>query len=211
MPNTPLPLDDAQPVRKSVRRLRWFVQTFRAQMDQMQTDTGLEFALDAGKLSAAFLDWLRAFEAQRPGDPADRRRYTGFAAGLMLRTLLEHAPATVQNPEQAQKADIPEHFWPEGYLYVSYCLTVRSAVLEQDFHETQPAVPELHDLRTWWSFRENATEDASAAISFLDLFAGETPDWSMPGLFRSSDAQSRALADARTIVAQLNRPNPAQD
>lgn len=207
----PLPLDDPQPVRKSVRRLRWFVQTFRAQMDRMQADTGIAFDLDAGKLSAAFLDWLRAFDAQRPGDPADRRRYTGFAAGLMLRTLLDHAPVRVVNPEQVQKADIPEHFWPEGFLYVTYCLNVRAAVLEQDFHEKQRAVPELHDLRTWWSFRENTAEDASAAIGFLDLFAGETPDWTMPGLFRSADAQTRALQDARSIVAQLNRPEPEQE
>ncbi|WP_206050290.1 hypothetical protein [Oceaniglobus ichthyenteri] len=197
----PSPLDHGQPIRKSIRRLRWFVQGFRAQMEQMEQETGLRFALDAGKLSAAFLDWLRAFETHRPDDPADRRAYTGFAAGLMLRTLLDHGPARLVEPGRATPSDVPEHFWPEGFLYVSFCLNVRAAVLAQDFHEKQRIVPELTDLRTWWSFKENTAEDVTQAIGFLDLFAGETPDWEMPGLFRSKAAQNRALTDAKSMVA----------
>ncbi|CAN0599054.1 unnamed protein product, partial [Ectocarpus sp. 12 AP-2014] len=44
---------------------------------------------------------------------------------------------------------------------------------------------ELDDLRTWWSFKENVGEDPSLAIAFLDLFAGDQPEWSTPDIFQS--------------------------
>ncbi|QIE54184.1 hypothetical protein G5B40_01225 [Pikeienuella piscinae] len=37
------------------------------------------------------------------------------------------------------------------------------------------------DLRTWWSFRENFAEDSAVAVPFLELFAGDEPDWDRAG------------------------------
>lgn len=185
-----------QPIRKAIRRLRWFIESFREQLRDTAAETGIEFGLDEQKLAASFLDWLRAFEAQKPSSPDDRRAYVGFAAGLMLRMLVKHKPlAVVQGPARADPGN-PAHFWPEGYAYVAYCLRVRAAVLEQDFREETRTVPELGDVRTWWSFRENVREDPGLAIAFLDLFAGDEPVWSMPDLFRVNQFKRIATAPA---------------
>ena len=180
------------PVRKSIRRLRWFMAAFRDQVDRVAAETGNRFEVDERLLSTVFVDWLRAFEAQKPTAVDDRLPYVGFAAGLMLKTLIAHAPVrAVSRPEGCDESN-PAYFWPEGYLYVAFCLNVRALVLEQDFHETQAIVPELSEARTWWSFRENAEEDPTLAIAFLDLFAGEEPDWETPEIFRGG--RSRQIA-----------------
>lgn len=69
---------------------------------------------------------------------------------------------------------------------MTFCLNIRAAVLEQDFHEDQRLAPGLTDLRSWWSFRENIKDDSSLAIAFLDLFAGEVPNWTMSAVFQST-------------------------
>lgn len=180
-------IQERQPVRKTVRRLRWFKQSFNDQIAQISERTGITFAINEQAQAAAFVDWLRAFEAQKPTGSADRRRYVGFAAGLMLRSLIKHAPLSVSaKPDNANKED-PAYFWPEGYAYVSYCINVRAAVLQQDFDEATSIAPELANLRTWWSFKENVQEDSSLGIAFLDLFTGVDPQWEMPDLFRAGD------------------------
>ncbi len=180
------------PLRKSIRRLRWFVTAFEDQIESIAAETGNRFEIDHTTLSTVFVDWLRAFEAQKPSVPEHRPAYVGFAAGLMLRTLIQHKPLKVlEKPDNADTSN-PAYFWPEGYCYVAFCLNVRALVLEQDFHEKQKTVPELSEMRTWWSFKENISENPSLAIAFLDVFAGAEPDWQMPSVFRTDG--DRALA-----------------
>lgn len=181
-----------QPIRKTVRRLRWFKLSFHNEVDRISEETGVAFEIDEKRLAAAFVEWLRAFDAQKPTNPASRRSYVGFAAGLMLRTLITHKPVSVAaKPEGADDTN-PAYFWPEGYVYVAYCLNVRSAVLDQDFHEEQKIAPELSKIQTWWSFKENIKEDSSLSIAFLDLFAGDKPQWTLPGFFRDEDVTAIA-------------------
>lgn len=181
-----------RPVRKAIRRLRWFMGSFREHVEQSAAASGVRFAVDEQRLTAAFLEWLREFEAQKPGRADDRRAFVGFAAGLMLRALIRNAPLRVlSKPEGVDPAN-PAYFWPEGYAYVAYCLNVRAAVLEQDFHEDSRIAPELSELRSWWSFKENVAEDPSLALAFLDLFAGEEPNWTMPEVFRAPDVRGIA-------------------
>ena len=174
-----------QPLRKSAQRLRWFVDAFDRQVRNTETQTGNTFAVDRGALAQVFADWLRAFEAQTPVEDADKPAYVGFAAGLMLRTLIRHKPVTLTaRPEGADQSN-PAYFWPEGYLYVAFCLNVRGLVLQTDYHAEQHPSAALTETRTWWSFRENVEADPSLAIAFLDLFAGDEPEWEMPDMFRS--------------------------
>lgn len=175
-----------QPLRKSAQRLRWFVDAFDQQIQNTEAQTGNQFSVDRGALAHVFADWLKAFEAQKPTREDDKPAYVGFAAGLMLRTLIKHKPvAVVKQPDNADQSN-PAYFWPEGYLYVAFCLNVRGLVLETDFHAAQhPPSDRLADNRTWWSFRENVQQDPSLAIAFLDLFAGDEPEWTMPELFRT--------------------------
>jgi len=176
--------DSGLPVRKSVRRLRWFIAAFEHQVDTIAGETGNTFELQRKALAAVFVEWLRAFEAQKPNAESDRLPYVGFAAGLMLRTLVRHKPLrAVSMPVDCDLSN-PAYYWPEGYVYVAFCLNVRALVLEQDFHEKQALVPALSEARTWWSFRENVAEDPNLAIAFLDLFAGDEPNWTMPDKFQ---------------------------
>ncbi len=181
--------DDAthRPIRKSVRRLRWFRTSFAEQVEKIAAETGVDYALDDAKVAAAFLDWLRAFDAQKGGAAEDRRAFVGFSAGLMLRMLLKHRPLSATGRPEGADMSNPAYFWPEGYVYVAYCLNIRSAVLEQDFHEDRRVVPALGEIRAWWSFRENVSQDPSLGIAFLDLFAGEEPDWETPEVFQAKN------------------------
>lgn len=178
-------LSTGQPVRKSARRLRWFVGAFENQVDKTSSETGNRFAVDKVALADVFTNWIKAFEVQKPNRPEDKTAYVGFAAGLMLRALIRGKPVElISKPDVADETN-PAYFWPEGYLYVAFCLNVRGLVLESDFHSAQNISPVLNEVRTWWSFRENVSEDPSLAIAFLDLFAGDEPEWTMPELFRS--------------------------
>lgn len=195
-----------QPIGKAVRRLRGFRSSFEEQIKAISTRTGIHYDIKSDKLTAAFMAWLEAFEAQKPAKDTDNEAYVGFAAGLMLRALITHDPVKAsfvpRNADQDADKDDPTFFWPEGYLYVAYCLNIRSCVLEQDFHAARQQGDVLGDLRTWWSFRENVQEDPSLAIAFLDLFSGEEPDWHMPALFTSQ----RYQALTRKTFDQLQNP-----
>jgi hypothetical protein len=178
----------AQPFHKSAQRLRWFVSAFESQVEKTSSETGNQFSVDRVALAEVFAEWIKAFEAQKPSRQEDKAAYVGFAAGLMLKALIRGKPVRVVSKSNEADDTNPAHFWPEGYLYVAFCLNVRGLVLENDYASAQEISTVLNELRTWWSFRENVTEDASLAIAFLDLFAGDEPEWSMPGLFRNCRA-----------------------
>ena len=183
------------PVRKSARRLRWFLAVFQDQLAGIEAETGNRYEVDEAALAAAFADWLKDFQAQKPEHSEEKAAYVGFAAGLMLRALIKHAPIrAISKPGPADEAS-PAQFWPEGYAYVAFCLNVRGLVLTQDFQSEQALSEALNDVQTWWSFKENVAEDPGLALGFLDLFAGDTPDWETPDLFRAG----RALKAARQL------------
>ena len=181
-----------QPLRKSAQRLRWFVDAFEKQVRLTTSQTGNAFSVDRGALAQVFVDWLQAFEAQKPRNDDDNQAYVGFAAGLMLKALIEHKPVSATDVPADADTTNPAYFWPEGYLYVAFCLNVRGLVLETDFHTTQELSDVLNETRTWWSFRENVDQDTSLAIAFLDLFAGSNPEWSAPSLFQSGQIKGIA-------------------
>lgn len=188
------------PVRKTILRARWFVSSFREFLAAVERETGGTLSLDEAKLLQAFSSWFRSFEAQKYKAKENRLEYVTFAAGLMLREMVRYAPITANT--QKDKGDQPATFWPEGYLYVSFCLAVRDAVIEKDFSLSADTVPKLGDLRTWWSFRENVKEDVNLAIGFFEEFVGETPNWTTPGLFspRHSETQLGETTPARKLT-----------
>lgn len=182
----------SRPIRQAVRRLRWFKSSFDSQVDSVSTDTGISFTIDHQRLTRCFLQWLQSFEAQKPAERDNRHAYVGFAAGLMLKQLVTSQPLTVKELPEGADLEKPAYFWPEGYVYVVYCLNVRHAVLKQEFNEDVSPAPEFSEVRTWWSFRENVSDDPSLTIPFLDLFAGDDPNWTMPQIFRNRDTDALA-------------------
>ena len=196
-------LSTEKPVRKRAQRLRWFIEVFEKQVEETAGETGNQFDLNRAGLAEVFSEWLEAFNAQKPQSPEDQRAYVGFAAGLMLRALLRHKPVSGHVSEDADTSN-PAYFWPEGYLYVVFCLNVRGMVIEMDFEGEQSLSPELDDLRTWWSFKENVGEDPSMAIAFLDLFAGDAPEWTTPDIFQSGGVDQ---ISGRFYSAKLVQPD----
>jgi hypothetical protein len=159
---------------------------------------GVRYRIREDRLAQTYVAWVRAFEAQKPHSSAARRAYTNFASGLMLRELVSANPLDVLAIPSESDLSNPAYYWPEGYVYVGYCLNVRSTVLSQDFGETLTLSPDLFDIRVWWSFKENVAEDPSLAIPFLDYFAGEQPNWSMPSVFLEEKTGLRDLASRQS-------------
>ena len=184
-------------LRHQVRRLRWFKRSFRRDADLIARHHGIELAIDDRRLTEAFLNWIEAFNRQKAYASLDRRDFTLFAAGLLLREFVRTRPVSA-NSRQAGPAESEASivsFWPEGFLYTNYCLNVLSAVLQQEFGETLSFSETADDLRVWWSYRENVEEDPSMAIAFLDKFLGEEPNWRVPESLESRAAMRRATQE----------------
>ena len=205
--------DIDRPIGRAVRRLRWFKASFVQQVEVISQATGVRYRIREDRLVQAFVTWVRAFEAQKPTTPKARRAYVGFAAGLMLRQLIRDNPLEIVSMPANVDPSNAAYYWPEGYVYVAYCLNVRAAVLAQDFDETTELTPKLTDIRTWWSFKENVAEDPSLAIAFLDLFSGGDPDWLSPSLFNEKRRpfERREVAGDRSRSIGARSDDPARD
>ena len=187
-------------LRHRIRQLRWFKTSFRHDARLISERYGIAIEIDERRLTGAFLDWAEAFAAEKDNARLDRRDFVIFAAGMLLRELLRAKPVTVSAldpsaklPTMPQDASAPiARFWPEGFVYTNYCLCMLSAVLDQEGMTL--SIPALaDDLRVWWSYRENAGEDPSQAIAFLDLFTGNEPNWWTPDALLSRAAMKRVF------------------
>lgn len=191
-------------IRHQVRSLRWFRSTFRAHARAVASVYGVRFDIDDTVLARAFLDWVDTVDVQRRFASADRADFIVFAAGLMLRELIRQGPAKAIGTATADTtmAEIVR-FWPEGFLYTNYCVSVVAAVHEQEFGRAPAIDACANDLRTWWSYRENASEMPSYAVAFLDRFFGAEPDWLLPdsALSRASMRKAVSTGKARPIAA----------
>ena len=187
-------------LRHRLRQLRWFRATFRSSAKVVSETFGVRFDIDEAKLTRAFLDWIEVMDAQKRFAAVDRADFIVFSAGLVLRELIRQAPAReisglgdmIETEENANTAEIVR-FWPEGFLYTNYCVSAILAVHEQEFGNTPSIDKCADDLRTWWSYRENATEMPAYAVAFLDRFLGAEPNWITPDRAQSRDAMQRAL------------------
>jgi hypothetical protein len=181
-------------LRHRVRHLNWFRRSFRRDAGRMAGEHGITIAIDERRLAEAFLNWIEAFNRQKPYAALDRRDFSLFAAGLLLREFLKARPveAQVRGAGPAGERGAIIDFWPEGFIYTNYCLNVLGAVMRQEFGETLNLAEAAGDLRSWWSYRENVQENPSLAIAFLDRFVGGEPNWRMPDAPEGRAAMRRA-------------------
>lgn len=188
----------SEPLRVAIRRLRWYREAFARQLEELSADYGLTFTVDDRRLAQIFVDWLREMEAQKPADASQRRAYFDFVSALMLRNLLRDMPLKAGPLPQGADTNRAEYFWPEGFACTVFCLNIRAAVLEQEFHAETALTPDFFSLRQWWSFRENARTDPNAAMGFFDVFTGNNPEWQMPDSFRQRLNRALAAPEQRT-------------
>ena len=173
-----------EPLRIAVRRMRWFKVAFLRFVAATGQEMGISFEVDEVKLAAAFMRWLNAIETQKPTDKAERRDFFEFAAALMLRELMADLPIKSDGPPRLAAPDSAAAFWAEGYCCTTFCLSVHSAAMAQEYHTVTEIDPAIDDLRHWWSFKENSVQDASFSAGFLQMIIGNEPNWIMPDVFR---------------------------
>lgn len=183
-----------------LRQLRWFRAAFLATSKSVTAAYGVKFQVDDAKLARAFLDWAEIMDKQKGLATIDRADFIIFAAGLALRELIRQNPVKAPLPEirpelPAADASMAEivRFWPEGFLYTNFCVAAISAVYEQEFGRAPTIDASADDLRTWWSYRENATEVPAYAVAFLDRFLGGEPNWVFPDNAYARQAMRLAL------------------
>lgn len=171
-----------------MRKLGRFRAAFEDDARRLGALHGWRYDIDEQALARMFFDWIDAIGAQAAGARANRADFTVFCGGLALAGLVRAAPARAREtgrpaPDEGRElaADRIARFWPEGFLYVDFCIGAVSAVFEQEFGAPPPLDPCLDDLRTWWSLRENAAEDPALAAGFFDRFLGRQTDWTFPG------------------------------
>lgn len=170
---------------KSVRKFRWFVKLFNDHLQNVEAETGNQFKVDTEILAKVFKYWLLNFQQQKPDLEESKPYFVGFAAGLMLKELLKNKPISLTRISSGADEKQPAFFWPEGYAHVTFCLALRGKVLFEEFNIMQQKSAAIDDIRTWWSFKENVSEDPTYAISFLDVFSDSEPNWKEREVFRA--------------------------
>lgn len=174
-----------EPLRIAVRRLRWFKAAFQRHAEAQGRDLGCRFEVDEAKLASVFVRWLAAIERQKPADKDQRRAFFEFASALMLRELTAGMPVKAVGPASLASPESAAAFWPEGYCCTMFCLSIHAAAMAQEFHAGTEIDPAIDDLRSWWSFRENALADARFSAGFLQMILGHQPNWLFPDVFRA--------------------------
>ena len=172
----------------AARRFRTVLQMFETNLDLLFKNSSLATVVDHGALATAFSNWRQRFDEAKYLADTNRHDFVIYAAGLMLKELVEAAPLKTQ-PRATGGGDIATITtdqlltrWPEGYAYTSFCLSVAGAIL-REMGETEPEPGGPSDDPAFWdSFKENSTESPATAIAFFDLVCGQEPNWDAPDI-----------------------------
>ncbi len=164
-----------KPLRVAVRQLHWFKAAFHKHVALCGEAIACELAIDDVKLASAFVRWLDSVDRQKPKEKAERREFFQFAPSLVLRELVADMPIKVVCAPARIEPNSPAAFWPEGYVATTFCLTVYAATMEHEFHIDVPINQMVDDLRSWWSFRENANQDMDYAAAFSRCCSAANP------------------------------------
>lgn len=152
-----------------------FREGFAAGLIRLSGEAGGTLAPLPDRLAAAHAGWLAAMPPGASRVP--RARFAHTACDALLQAALKAAPLVSWEPDPGQAGRplaAAARFWPDGIALYHYALELYAGLRAP--HRLQ-AHPEAMDLRLWWSIRENLAEDPALALPFLELLAGETPDW----------------------------------
>lgn len=173
---------DQPDLAHDARRFRTVLQSFERNLELLFKDSGLSPHVDHAALATAFAKWRERFDATKHLADSNRHDFVIYAAGLMLKELVEAKPLKALAVEGA-KLELGNHVlgrWPEGYAYTSFCLSVAAAIL-REMGEDEPSGAGLADDPAFWdSFKENAVESPATAVAFFDLVCGQDPNWDAP-------------------------------
>ena len=175
----------------TARRFRTILQSFERNLDLLFKDSGLSPHVDHAALATAFAKWRERFDATKHLADGNRPDFVIYAAGLMLKELVEAQPlqALPMPSTTAIPADHVLARWPEGYAYTSFCLSVASAILREIGSKELSGESFADDPAFWDSFKENVSESPASAVAFFDLVCGRDPNWDAPDVPWMRDAQ----------------------
>jgi hypothetical protein len=205
-------LAESTDLNHEVRRFRMILKSFERNLELLFRDTNLAPDVDHAALATAFGKWRQSFDATKHLAALDRRDFTIYSAGLMLKELIAAAPlkttpraSSLPAINQDQAAHILAT-WPEGYAYTSFCLSVAGAIL-REIGEDDPGPGKASDDPAFWAtFKENVAENPAAAIAFFDLVCGREPNWDAPDV----PWLRRAFAGVNLLEAKRGSSMPEQ-
>ena len=184
-----------------LRRFRTILQSFERNLELLFKDSGLSPHVDHAALATAFAKWRQRFDATKHLAEANRHDFVIYAAGLMLKELVDAKPLqALPTPNApAVPADHVLARWPEGYAYTSFCLSVASAILNEMGEDEISSEGLADDPAFWDSFKENTLESPATAVAFFDLVCGKDPNWDAPDVPwpRNAVRNSNLLNSAR--------------
>jgi hypothetical protein len=168
------------------RRFRTVLKSFERNLELLFKGTNIAATVDHAALATAFANWRQKFDETKYLADVNRHDFVIFAAGLMLKELVEAKPLKAAQrelkPNEVAQV-VPDHElarWPEGYAYTSFCLAVAAAILREMGEEEPDTDHAADDPKFWDSFRENVAESPATAVAFFDIVCGNEPNWDAP-------------------------------
>jgi hypothetical protein len=161
------------------RHFRTVLAGFKRNLDLLYEGRLDKPQIDSVAVAKAFANWRKDFDEARPLANLNRSDFVVFSAGSMVKELLLAKPLNAADSLSAAGNPGMER-WPEGYAYVSFCLSVAAAVLHNAGEGELVNEKLASDAAFWDSFRENASEDPSSALGFFDMICGREPNWEAP-------------------------------
>lgn len=155
-----------------------FREGFAISLAKLSTMTGDEIESDERALKAAHERWISRLTSTRAGmRPRPARVSLAIASSLVEVLLTSGHVFTFWHKSQTQAGrsmDRLMDFWPEGIASFHYGLSFYGLLILPE-----PLEPphKIEDLSLWWSVKENLAEDIGMVAPFLELFAGQTPNW----------------------------------
>lgn len=150
-----------------------FLDATERELGRLAATGGAMLSADRGRMEKAHERWI--------GQPAMTERARGDEA---LTRSAELASAFLQQGPIVHFEAAPDHarlrlgpllaFWPDGVAAFQLALRVYAAGRLP--HEIRP-LPGIGDLPLWWSIRENLAEEPGLVQPYLQLLAGEQPEW----------------------------------
>ncbi len=168
------------------RRFRTILKSFERNLELLFKGTNIAAEVDHAALAKAFANWRQKFDESKYLANTNRHDFVIFAAGLMLKELVEAKPLKAAQRELKGNEIarvVPDHElarWPEGYAYTSFCLAVAAAILREMGEEEPDTDHAADDPKFWDSFRENVAESPATAVAFFDIVCGTEPNWDAP-------------------------------
>ena len=177
----------------SLRRWTWCSENLPMLMQVLANTGPIDHlpVVNRAALAHAFWSWAATLDAYADLEALDPVDCAHFQTGMLLAQLLQHRPLRLQGATRDE----------EVRLLTDAALTLLAAWLQAI--GASPCSDNTHELPAarWSSYVENVTEDASAAVAFLDLFTGLEPVWRCPTIPSERPPLRRALAQRRSSPA----------